>query len=32
MDPVYREQFQDALAVVVSDQQHAGLDILTNGG
>jgi 5-methyltetrahydropteroyltriglutamate--homocysteine methyltransferase len=31
MDPVYREQFQDALAVVISDQQRAGLDILTNG-
>ena len=31
MDPRYREQFQDALAVVVSDQQRAGLDIVTNG-
>jgi 5-methyltetrahydropteroyltriglutamate--homocysteine methyltransferase len=31
MDPVFREQFLDALAVVVSDQERAGLDILTNG-
>ncbi len=31
MDTRYREQFQDALAVLVSDQQRAGLDILTNG-
>jgi 5-methyltetrahydropteroyltriglutamate--homocysteine methyltransferase len=31
MDQKYREQFQDALAVVISDQQRAGLDILTNG-
>jgi 5-methyltetrahydropteroyltriglutamate--homocysteine methyltransferase len=31
MDTTYREQFQDALSVVVSDQQRAGLDILTNG-
>jgi 5-methyltetrahydropteroyltriglutamate--homocysteine methyltransferase len=31
MDPRYREQFGDALAVVVSDQQRAGLDIVTNG-
>jgi 5-methyltetrahydropteroyltriglutamate--homocysteine methyltransferase len=31
MDLKYREQFEDALAVVVSDQQRAGLDILTNG-
>lgn len=31
MDTRYREQFQDALAVVISDQQRAGLDILTNG-
>jgi 5-methyltetrahydropteroyltriglutamate--homocysteine methyltransferase len=31
MDQQYREQFQDALAVVISDQQRAGLDILTNG-
>src|SRR5205807_2910059 len=31
MDQKYREQFQDALAVVVSEQQRAGLDILTNG-
>ena len=31
MDPWYREQFTDAHAVVVSDQQRAGLDILTSG-
>jgi 5-methyltetrahydropteroyltriglutamate--homocysteine methyltransferase len=31
MDARYREQFSDALAVVISDQQRAGLDILTNG-
>ncbi|MBV8989301.1 MAG: hypothetical protein JO372_12155, partial [Solirubrobacterales bacterium] len=31
MDRSYREQFQDALSVVISDQQRAGLDILTNG-
>ncbi len=31
MDIRYREQFEDALAVVISDQQRAGLDILTNG-
>ena len=31
MDPWYREQFTDAVAVVVSDQERAGLDILTNG-
>ncbi len=31
MDTTYREQFQDALSVVISDQQRAGLDILTNG-
>jgi 5-methyltetrahydropteroyltriglutamate--homocysteine methyltransferase len=31
MDPWFREQFADALAVVVSDQQRAGLDILTTG-
>jgi 5-methyltetrahydropteroyltriglutamate--homocysteine methyltransferase len=27
----FREQFQDALAVVISDQERAGLDIVTNG-
>ena len=32
MDIRYREQFEDALAVVVSDQQRAGLDILTAAG
>ena len=31
MDVRFREKFQDALAVVLSDQQRAGLDILTNG-
>src|SRR3954453_7931853 len=31
MDPWYREQFEDAIAVGVSDQERAGLDILTNG-
>ena len=31
MDVRFREKFQDALAVVVSDQQRAGLDILTHG-
>jgi 5-methyltetrahydropteroyltriglutamate--homocysteine methyltransferase len=31
MDARYREQFSDALAVVISEQQRAGLDILTNG-
>jgi 5-methyltetrahydropteroyltriglutamate--homocysteine methyltransferase len=31
MDIRYREKLQDALAVVVNDQERAGLDILTNG-
>jgi 5-methyltetrahydropteroyltriglutamate--homocysteine methyltransferase len=31
MDVRYREKFQDALAVVLSDQERAGLDILTHG-
>src|SRR5580765_1852871 len=31
MDPWYREQFTDAHAVVVSDQERTGLDILTTG-
>ncbi len=31
MDPRYREQFTDALSVVVCDQQRAGLDLVTNG-
>ncbi len=31
LDLVYREQFTDALAVVVSDQVRAGLDLVTNG-
>lgn len=30
-DVAYREQFTDALATVLSDQERAGLDILTNG-
>lgn len=30
-DPVYREQFGDAIAVVVSEQERAGLDIVTTG-
>src|ERR1700687_5210254 len=31
MDVRFREKFQGALAVVVSDEDRAGLDILTNG-
>ncbi len=31
LDPVYREQFADALSVVVNDQERAGLDLVTNG-
>src|SRR3954466_13751845 len=31
MDTRYREKFQDALATVLSDQERAGLDILTHG-
>lgn len=27
----YREQFQDAMATIISDQERAGLDILTHG-
>jgi 5-methyltetrahydropteroyltriglutamate--homocysteine methyltransferase len=30
-DVVFREQFGDALAVVLADQERAGLDILTHG-
>jgi 5-methyltetrahydropteroyltriglutamate--homocysteine methyltransferase len=30
-DVVFREQFMDALAVVLTDQARAGLDILTHG-
>lgn len=30
-DVTYREQFTDALSVVVGDQERAGLDIVTNG-
>jgi 5-methyltetrahydropteroyltriglutamate--homocysteine methyltransferase len=31
LDVHFREKFQDALAVVVSDQERAGLDIITHG-
>jgi 5-methyltetrahydropteroyltriglutamate--homocysteine methyltransferase len=31
MDVRFREKFQDALAVVLSDQERAGIDILTHG-
>jgi 5-methyltetrahydropteroyltriglutamate--homocysteine methyltransferase len=31
MDVRFREKFQDALAVVISDQERAGLDLLTHG-
>src|SRR6266576_1314748 len=31
MDPWYREQFSEAHAIVVSDQERVGLDILTTG-
>jgi len=31
LDVRYREKFQDALAAVLSDQERAGLDILTHG-
>ncbi len=31
MDPWFREQFTDAQAVVVSDQERAGLDLVTTG-
>src|SRR5213083_314240 len=31
LDVRFREKFQDALAVVVSDEERAGLDILTHG-
>ena len=31
MNTSYREKFQDALAVVLSDEERAGLDILTHG-
>ncbi len=30
-DTVFREQFSDAVATIMSDQHAAGLDILTNG-
>jgi 5-methyltetrahydropteroyltriglutamate--homocysteine methyltransferase len=31
LDVRFREKFQDALAVVISDQERAGLDLLTHG-
>ena len=31
MDVRFREKFQDALAVVISDQERTGIDILTHG-
>jgi len=31
MDVRFREKIQDALAVVISDEERAGLDILTHG-
>jgi len=31
VESAFREQFSDALATVISDQQRAGLDILTTG-
>ncbi len=31
MDTRYREQFQDAMTVVIGDEERAGLDIVTHG-
>jgi len=31
LDVRFREKFQDAMAVVISDQERAGLDLLTHG-
>ena len=31
LDVRFREKFQDAISVVISDQERAGLDILTHG-
>lgn len=31
LDVRFREKFEDAMAVVISDQERAGLDILTHG-
>ena len=31
LDVRFREKFEDALSVVISDQERAGLDILTHG-
>lgn len=30
-DPVYREQYTDAVAALIADQTRAGLDVLTDG-
>lgn len=30
-DPVYREQYADAVAALIADQMRAGLDVLTDG-
>ena len=31
MDTSFREKYQDALATIISDEDRAGLDILTHG-
>lgn len=31
LDVRFREKFQDAMAVVINDQERAGLDVLTDG-
>ena len=31
LDVQFREKYRDALAVVINDQERAGLDILTHG-
>ncbi len=31
MDTRYREQFQDAMTTIISDEQRAGIDIVTHG-
>src|ERR1700675_1771096 len=31
LDIRFREKFQDAMAVVISDQERAGLDVLAHG-
>jgi 5-methyltetrahydropteroyltriglutamate--homocysteine methyltransferase len=30
-DPIYREQYGDAVAALIADQTRAGLDILSDG-